>query len=209
MPVATIQVVIVTPSDLVGSGLCAALEAQYHRVRVFNSLDDGDRDPSPQIVFADDRLSETGSPACLVQRVQARFPDSRIVLLTTSCEPLYVWGAVAGGARGCLYLEDRLVKRIHTIVEDVLEGGLYLSPTAQTALVTIQHYRDEPLTDYERAVLRLMSRHWTAARIAQELGRSVGAIYQLQKHLRDVFEAQTNGELVHKVTSLQLLESTA
>ena len=33
MPVATIQAVIVTPSDLVGSGLGAALQEQYHRVR--------------------------------------------------------------------------------------------------------------------------------------------------------------------------------
>jgi DNA-binding NarL/FixJ family response regulator len=109
---------------------------------------------------------------------------------------------------GYLYLRDRLVSRIPLILEDVLNGSLYLSPSAQAALTSIRYYRSQNLTTYQANVLRLMTKHWTANRIASELGRSTAAIYQVQKLLRELFVVETNSELIQKVTTFQILEIT-
>lgn len=135
----------------------------------------------------------------------------RRILLSNHCEPYYVYRVIEGGFFGYLYLGDSLVERLPQAVKDVAAGGRYLSPTAAAALAQIDYYArhiQPRITPYQVEVLRLMSQHWSGGRIAAELGRSTTAIYQVQRYLRDLFEVETNGELLDCAVQLGILPDT-
>jgi DNA-binding NarL/FixJ family response regulator len=197
------HVLIITPSDLITTAFQTLLAAQDISTTCISNLSDNPANYLAQIIFLDDAIIGAGTG---LKRIQKKYPNSKIVILSLACEPIHVWNMIEAGVSGYLYLRDRLVSRIPMILEDVLNGSPYLSPSAQAALTSIRYYRSQVLTTYQADVLRLMTKHWTANRIASELGRSMAAIYQVQKLLRETFDAETNSELVEKVVSLKLLE---
>ena len=195
---------IITPSDLIATAFQTILAAQDISTVCISDIPDRHAHHTPYIIFFDDVIIATDTR---LEPIQKQYPNSKIVILSLTCEPVHVWNMIEAGASGYLYLRDRLVSRIPLLLEDVLNGSLYLSPSAQAALTSIRYYRSQDLTDYQADVLRLMAKHWTANRIASELGRSTAAIYQVQKLLRETFDAETNGELVERVLSLKLLDA--
>jgi DNA-binding NarL/FixJ family response regulator len=138
-------------------------------------------------------------------------PCSKQILLSGRCDPLYVQRVIARGFSGYLYLGDSLVDRLPQAVKDVAENGMYLSPSAAAALARIEHYEQnlQPrLNAYHFEVLSLMEQHWHAGRIATHLGRTINAIYQVQRYLRNLFEVETTGELLERARTLGLLTGT-
>ena len=199
------HVLIITPSDLIATAFQTLLTAQDISAVCTSDVSDSHvSHPAPHIIFLDDALIATDN---LLKRLQKKYRNSKVIVLSLDCEPIHVWEMIEAGISGFIYLRDRLVSRIPLILEDVLNGSLYLSPSAQAALTSIRYYRSQDLTDYQADVLRLMIKHWTANRIASELGRSTAAIYQVQKFLRETFDAETNSELVQKVVSLKLVDA--
>jgi DNA-binding CsgD family transcriptional regulator len=133
------------------------------------------------------------------------------VLLSNQLDPHHVHRVMTLGFRGYLYLGDSLVERLPQAVRDVAAGGIYLSPSAAAPLIQMDHYvhHIQPrITPYQVEVLRLMSQHWSGGRIAAQLGRSTTAIYQVQRFLRDLFEVETNGELLDSAVQLGILPDT-
>lgn len=174
------HVLIITPSDLITTAFQTLLAAQDISTVCINHVSDTPANYLAQIIFLDDAIIATSTG---LERIQKQYPNSKIVILSLVCEPIHIWNMLEAGVSGYLYLRDRLVSRIPLILEDVLNGSPYLSPSAQAALTSIRYYRSQALTDYQADVLRLMTKHWTANRIASELGRSTAAIYQVQKFL--------------------------
>jgi DNA-binding NarL/FixJ family response regulator len=124
---------------------------------------------------------------------------ARRILLSHQRDPLKVQALMASGIRACLYLGDSLVERLPGAVRDVAAGGTYLSPTPAGALARLEHYTAHilpRLTAYQRDVLRLTADHWSAGHIAAHLGRTRTGIYQAQSVLRELFEVETNSQLV-------------
>ena len=202
------NVYVITSFDLIAVAFQSVLAAHHIPVTCLSSLDELDSGRSnPGVLFIEDTILCEGSRTChQIQQVKKRFPRSKIVIISVTCDPSYVWQLVEAGVNGYLYTQDRLVPRIPLIIEDVSNGGLYLSPSAQTALASIRYYRDLHLTDYQLDVLRLMAEHKTAPQISKILKRTTGAIYQVQKTLREIFNVETNGELVQKILELNLLD---
>ncbi|MBZ0283442.1 MAG: hypothetical protein K8L97_22090 [Anaerolineae bacterium] len=135
----------------------------------------------------------------------------RRMLLSNRCEPYYVRQMMDQGFYGYLYLGDSLIERLPQAVKDVAAGGIYLSPTVAAALANMEHYTTQVqtrLTEYQLEVLRLMHHHWSGGRIAAHLGRTTTAIYQVQRFLRDLFEVETNGELLDRAVELGILPDT-
>lgn len=195
------QVLIATPSDLLEASLKSALvECRFSVTTAASANVIVTGETSADVVFLDDRLLDE-----LTVEIILAYINCPLILLSASCDALYVWQMVQAGASGYLYLQDRLLPRLRLTVEDVCSGGLYLSPSAQIALATIRHYREQHLTAYQRDVMRLMVKHWTAPRIARALGRKTDAIYQVQRYLRQVFDVQTNSELIQRAQSLNLI----
>lgn len=138
-------------------------------------------------------------------------PITRCVLLSHHNEAYSVQRMIDAGIHGYLYLGDSLVERLPQAIKDVVAGGRYLSPTAAAALAQIDYYArhiQPRITAYQVEVLRLMGQHWSGGRIAAQLGRSTTAIYQVQRFLRDLFEVETNGELLDCAVQLGILPDT-
>jgi DNA-binding NarL/FixJ family response regulator len=140
--------------------------------------------------------------------------DSRTkgcLLLYNHREPHHIQRMMDSGIQGYLFLGDSLVERLPQAVKDVVAGGRYLSPTAAAALAQIDYYArhiQPRINPYQYEVLRLMSQHWSGGRIAAQLGRSTTAIYQVQRFLRDLFEVESNGELLDSAVQLGILPDT-
>jgi DNA-binding NarL/FixJ family response regulator len=198
------HVLIITPSDLITTAFQTLLTAQDILTVCISNLSESPVNYLAHIIFLDDAVIAADTR---LERIQKKYPNSKIVILSLVCEPIHVWNVIEAGVSGYLYLRDRLVSRILLILEDVLNGSLYLSPSAQAALTSIRYYHSQDLTTYQADVLRLMTKHWTANRIASELVRSTTAIYQVQKLLRETFDGETTSELIQKVASLKLLDT--
>ena len=111
---------------------------------------------------------------------------------------------------GHLYLGDRLCERLKSAVIDVLEGGMYYSPSIAAARATADHLNGRilpRLNAYHREVLRDMARHRTPGQIASRLDRTTHAIYQVQAYLRDLFGVSTNSALVERALAWGVVTS--
>jgi hypothetical protein len=132
----------------------------------------------------------------------------RIIRISNCIAPCTVHAALARGTKGYLYLGDSLTDRLPQAVKDVLAGGVYLSPSASTALEEYRYFQSylTKITPYHRQVLDHMLEYRTAGQIAALLGRTTQAIYQVQRYLREQFEANSNGALLERLTALGVLQ---
>ncbi len=194
---------VLAQSDLTRLAVITAL----HQAGI-DTINVEDAPPAHIVVLIVDEYAAQGAAG---GDLPINIPCSKQILLSGRCDPLYVQRVIARGFSGYLYLGDSLVERLPQAVRDVAAGGRYLSPTAAAALASLNHYAQniQPrITTYQLEVLRLMSQHWSSGRIAVHLGRTTTAIYQVQRFLRDLFEVETNGELLDRVVELGILPDT-
>jgi two-component system response regulator DesR len=126
-----------------------------------------------------DLLMEPGFDALsAVRQLRAGFPELRICLLSAHLEPTYVRDMLEAGVCGYILKDDDYVSRIESIIRDLAQGRLYLSPQAYEALAqaTQQAGDRELLTDRERDVLRLAKHGLPNPQIAQALHLSPGTV---------------------------------
>lgn len=191
-------------SDLTQLGVQAALnQSEANTIKILPNHLTGGSLPEPDVLILDD-YTVTELPKHGQSNV-------RRLLLSNRSEPYYVQCIMEMGFSGYLYLGDSLRERLSQAVKDLALGGKYLSPTPSAALASMQHYTNQlqvRLTDYQLEVLRLMHHHWSGGRIAAHLGRTTTAIYQVQRFLRDLFEVETNGELLDRAVELGILPDT-
>jgi DNA-binding NarL/FixJ family response regulator len=193
---------IAVGSDLTALAVQTALRAALPSAEVV--IDQSQQPGASAALILDDYTIHWGIGAACSQ-------TRRCVLLSNHREPHHIQRMIDGGIQGYLFLGDSLVERLPQAVRDVLEGGRYLSPTAAAALSRMDDYArhiQPRITPYQHEVLRLMSQHWSGGRIAAQLGRSTTAIYQVQRFLRDLFEVETNGELLECALQLGILPYT-
>lgn len=191
-------VAILTGSDLTALAVAAALEPADIPTSRINRWPDN---LSHHILIIDD-LALGQLPVQLDHQQPAR------ILIASACDPATVHRLITRGFSGYLYLGDSLIEHLPQAVRTVATGGTVLSSTAASALARFEHYTThiQPrLTAYQLRVLSLTARHWSAKRIAAHQGRSLTAIYQVQRLLRHLFAAETNGQLVSRATQLGLI----
>jgi DNA-binding NarL/FixJ family response regulator len=121
-----------------------------------------------------------------VRDLRANYPHVRVCLLSAHLEPTYVRDLLQAGVCGYILKDDDYVSRIETIVRDLAEGRLYLSPQAYEALAEATHQASdrELLTDRERDILRLARRGLPNPQIAQALHLSPGTV---RNHLSAIY----------------------
>lgn len=141
----------------------------------------------PDVILMDLVMPRQGGLETIVQ-VKSEMPDARIMVLTSFAEEEQVFSAIKAGALGYLLKDsspDQLVQAIH----DVCRGESSLHPTI--ALKLIRELRrpsdlpltDDPLTEREVEVVKLVARGLTNQEIAKSLfisertvGNHIGSI---------------------------------
>lgn len=133
------------------------------------------RELKPDVVVMDVGLPDMSGVAAV--RIMLReSPNQRVVLLTQHDEEVYVLEALRAGVAGYVLKRQAHADLVQAI-QQVREGGVYLSPGISRAVVEASlggaSVPPDPLTPREREVLCLVAEGKTTKEIAAALGISV------------------------------------
>jgi two-component system response regulator NreC len=136
---------------------------------------------------------------------------ARILVLSMQDDPTYVREAFAGGASGYMLKEAADAELVQAIRE-VAAGGRYVHPTlgarlAQAEVEAARRESDDPLSDREREVLRLLALGHTNQEIAKQLYISVRTAETHRAHIMQKLRIATRAELVRYALTQGLLDA--
>lgn len=144
------------------------------------------RQARPDVLLLDLLIEPEFDALPAIKRLRSEFPDLKICLLSAYLEPSMVFDLLQAGAYGYILKDDDYVSRIDTIIRDLAEGEIYLSPQAYEALAhaTRTESGKQLLTEREIDVLRLANRGLPNPQIAQALHISPGTV---RNHLSAIY----------------------
>lgn len=167
----------------------------------------------PDLAIVDLSLEE-GSGLELIKDFHATSPDLAILVVSIHDETLYAERALRAGARGYL-MKDEASSRVVEAARQVLDGGLFLSPTLNKDLL-LQYVRNEhpvstsplePLSDRELQVFELMGQGLTRREIGKELSLSPKTVDSHRSRLKEKLSVDTNEELRRRAAVWMELEA--
>jgi two-component system response regulator NreC len=202
--VSPIRVLVVDDHAVVRSGLRLLLEREddIEVVAEAGTADEGVRAArleKPDVVLLDVVMpGQSGIDA--TPEILAAAKSTRVLVLSMQDDPSYVREAFAGGASGYLVKEAADADLVQA-VRDVAAGGRYVHPTlgarlAQAEVEAARKAADDPLSDREREVLRLLALGHTNQEIAKQLYISVRTAETHRAHIMQKLGLGTRAELV-------------
>jgi two-component system response regulator NreC len=125
-------------------------------------------------------------------------------------DPRYVREAFAAGASGYV-LKEAADAEVVAAVREVARGGRYVNPELGARLVTAEaeagrRAEDDPLSEREREVLRLLALGHTNQEIAKQLYISVRTAETHRAHIMQKLRLTSRAELVRYALAQGLLE---
>lgn len=144
------------------------------------------RQARPDVLLLDLLIEPEFDALSAVRSLRKDFPNLKICLLSAFLEPPLVHDLLQAGVYGYILKDDDYVSRIDTIIRDLYDGEIYLSPQAYEALAkaTRAEGKEQPLSEREIEILRLAKRGLPNPQIAQALHLSPGTV---RNHLSTVY----------------------
>jgi len=170
-----IRVLIAEDQSMV-AGAIAALLGLESDIEIVAQCNDGDsalaaiERTQPDLLLADIEMPGL-SGLDLAVAVKARYPDCKVIIVTTFARAGYLRRALDAGVRGYL-LKDAPSERLAEAVRQVHRGGRAIDPE----LAVSAWEEADPLTERERQVLKLASDGLSGPAIAQRLHLSNGTV---------------------------------
>jgi two-component system response regulator NreC len=210
----TIRVLIVDDHAVVRSGLRKVLEsadgfevvgeAGDMRNAVFEA-----RAQQPDVILMD-VVMPGASGIEATPAVLKEVPGAKVVVLSMQDDPRYVREAFAVGASGYVLKEAADTELVQAIRE-VADGGRYVHPALGARMITAdaeerRRAEDDPLSEREREVLRLLALGHTNQEIAKMLYISVRTAETHRAHIMQKLRLQTRADLVGYALERGLLE---
>jgi two-component system response regulator NreC len=139
----------------------------------------------------------------------AAAPATRVLMLSMQDDPTYVRQAFAAGATGYL-LKEAADAELVQAVRDVAAGKSFVHPALGARLAAadsvVESSRQEPLSEREREVLRLLALGHTNQEIARMLSISVRTAETHRAHLMRKLGLKTRAEIVRYALATGQLE---
>jgi two-component system response regulator NreC len=134
-------------------------------------------------------------------------------MLSMQDDPRYVREAFAVGASGYV-LKEAADAEVVDAVREVANGGRYVHPALGARLIQAEaeeraQAEDDPLSEREREVLRLLALGHTNQEIAKMLYLSVRTVETHRAHIMQKLRLTTRAELVRYAIDQGLLEEPA
>ena len=199
-----IRVLIVDDHAVVRSGLRHVLDAE-DGIEVVGEAGDArhavfeTRAKKPDVVLMD-VVMPGKSGIETIPDVLNDAPAAKVLVLSMQDDPRYVREAFAAGAAGYI-LKEAADTDVVAAVREVAAGGRYVHPTLGARLVAAEaaerkRAEDDPLSERERGVLRLLALGHTNQEIAGTLFISVRTAETHRAHIMQKLRLTTRAELV-------------
>jgi two-component system response regulator NreC len=136
--------------------------------------------------------------------------DAKVLMLSMQDDPRYVREAFSAGASGYV-LKEAADAEVVDAVREVAGGGRYVHPVLGARLIQAEaqeraQAEEDPLSEREREVLRLLALGHTNQEIAKMLYLSVRTVETHRAHIMQKLRLTTRAELVRFAIDHGLLE---
>jgi two-component system, NarL family, response regulator NreC len=167
------------------------------------------RKHNPDIVLMDvvlpDRSGIEATPDVLKEA-----PDAKVLVLSMEDDPRYVREAFAAGASGYV-LKEAADSELVAALKQVASGERYVHPALGVRMAVAEaeaaaRAEEDPLSDREHEVLRLLALGHTNQEIAKTLFISVRTAETHRAHIMQKLRLTTRAELVRYALAQGLLE---
>jgi two-component system response regulator NreC len=137
-------------------------------------------------------------------------PDTKILVLSMQDDPRYVREAFGAGASGYV-LKEAADSEVVAAVREVAGGGRYVHPALGARLIEAEtaearRAEEDPLSDREREVLRLLALGHTNQEISTQLYISVRTAETHRAHIMQKLRLSSRAELVRYALEQGLME---
>src|SRR3982751_1091865 len=137
-------------------------------------------------------------------------PETKVLVLSMQDDPQYVRQAFAAGASGYV-LKEAADTEVVSAIREVARGGRYVHPELGARLVAAETEErkradEDPLSEREREVLRMLALGHTNQEIAKQLYISVRTAETHRAHIMQKLRLESRAELVRYALEQGLLE---
>jgi two-component system, NarL family, response regulator NreC len=210
----SVRVLIVDDHAVVRAGLRLLLEAEdglepvgeagSARDAVFQA-----RATTPDVILLDVVMPDQSGLDVLPMLLHEH-PEAKVLILSMQDDPQYVKQAFAAGASGYV-LKEAADTEVVAAIREVAAGGRYVHPELGARLVTAEteaarRADEDPLSDREREVLRLLALGHTNQEIASQLYISVRTAETHRAHIMQKLRLSSRAELVRYALDQGLLD---
>ena len=215
-----IRILIVDDQRLMLDGLRTLLELETD-MEVVGEVEDGQAAVDaygrlePDVILMDIRMPGMDGVEA-TRRICGRWPNARVILLTTFDDDAYVYEGIRAGALGYLLKAIKgteLAKAIRTVVAggSIMEASVTRKVMAEFARVAspqrqIDAGLDEPLSEREQAILRMMATGMTNREIATRLNLAHGTVKNYVTTILQKLGARDRTQAALRARELGLLE---
>jgi two-component system response regulator NreC len=211
----SIRVLIVDDHAVVRAGLRLRLDAEEDieavgeagsgREAIFEA-----RSLKPDVILLDLVMPDQSGLEVLPTLLQEG-PESKVLILSMQDDPEYVRQAFSSGASGYV-LKEAADTEVVAAIREVAGGGRYVNPELGARLVTAdteaaRKADENPLSDREHEVLRLLALGHTNQEIAEQLFISVRTAETHRAHIMRKLRLSSRAELVRYALAQGLLEA--
>jgi DNA-binding NarL/FixJ family response regulator len=210
-----IRVLIVDDHAVVRAGLRLLLDAEEDIETVGEAGDAREavfeaRATKPDVVLMDVVLGEGKNGLEATPEMLREVPDTKVLVLSMQDDPRYVREAFSAGASGYV-LKEAADTELVAAVREVAGGARYVDPAlgARIAVADAEAVRaaaEDPLSNREREVLRLLALGHTNHDIAKTLFISVRTAETHRAHIMQKLRIKTRAELVRYAIAQGMLE---
>lgn len=210
------RVLLVDDHNLVRAGLRALLQALPDVVVVGEAVDAAGalalaEETQPDLVLMDIAL-KAGNGLDATERLRARWPGLRVVVLSMHVTGDYVERALRAGACGYM-LKDAATLELELALAAAMRGEIYLSPAVSAQVVA--GYLDggkpaeNPLTPRQTEILRRLAAGESVKEIAFDLGLSVKTVETHRAQIMERLEIRDLAGLVRYAIRVGLVRADA
>jgi DNA-binding NarL/FixJ family response regulator len=209
-----IRVLVVDDHAVVRSGLRRLLDAESD-IETVGEAPNADRavfeaiDSEPDVVLLDLIMPEKGGIEGMPAVLQA-VPEAKVLVLSMQDDPRYVRAAFEAGASGYV-LKEAADTEVVAAVRAVAAGERYVHPALGARLIAAEteerrRAEQDPLSEREREVLRLLALGHTNQEIAKQLYISVRTSETHRAHIMQKLSLSSRAELVRYALENGLIE---